>query len=176
MMSISYGRASQLKDLKDILALQQENLPERLSEETALREGFVTVSHPLFLLQKMNEVCPHIIAMDRERLVGYALCMHPEFSTEIPVLVPMFREIEELLPDTNYIVMGQICIDKEYRGLGIFRGLYQTMKNELREDFELIVTEVDGRNTRSLDAHFAIGFNTIKKYQSDGRDWYLIVL
>ncbi|NNC60793.1 MAG: N-acetyltransferase, partial [Flavobacteriaceae bacterium] len=65
---------------------------------------------------------------------------------------------------------------KDYRGKGVFRGLYNSMKEAVGTDYSLIVTEVDGRNTRSLDAHLAIGFKVIKKYQSDGKDWYLIVL
>ncbi|MGB5378462.1 N-acetyltransferase family protein [Muriicola sp.] len=176
-MAIEFTRVSRQEELKEILVLQEQNLATNLTEKEIEKEGFVTVTHTLDLLSKMNMVCPHIIAKDKGRVIGYALCMHPDFSREIPVLLSMFEQIREVVPKEQlYMVMGQVCIDKAYRGKGIFRGLYKTMKRSLNSSFELIVTEVDGRNQRSLNAHLAIGFNTIKKYQSDGRDWYLIAL
>jgi len=175
-MSVKYGRASTTKDLEEILELQQRNLPDKLTIEVMEREGFLTVSHTLPLLQMMNDVCPHIVARAENRVIGYALCMHPDFKNEIPILLSMFEKIETLLGDKSYMVMGQICVDEDFRGMGVFRNLYRSMKEALHDSYELIVTEVDGRNTRSLDAHLAVGFNVIQKYQSDGRDWYLIVL
>ncbi|MEY8020636.1 N-acetyltransferase family protein [Muriicola sp. SD30] len=175
-MSVEYGRASTEKELRDILELQRQNLPEQLSEELKQREGFLTVKHSFELLKKMNDVCPHIIAKDGDRVIGYALCMHPDFKDKIPILFSMFKEIETQYGNESFLVMGQICIDKDYRGKGVFRGLYKSMKEAVGTEYNLIVTEVDGRNTRSLDAHLAIGFKVIKKYQSDGKDWYLITL
>ncbi|GGD52006.1 GNAT family N-acetyltransferase [Muriicola marianensis] len=176
-MSVVYGRARTEKDLREILELQVKNLPDQLTDKIREQEGFLTVRHTPELLGKMNEVCPHIVARADDRVVGYALCMHPSFSAEIPILRSMFDQVRSNLPpDKTYIVMGQVCIDKDYRKKGIFRELYRTMKEVLREEFDLIVTEVDGRNRRSLEAHLAIGFRVLKKYQSDGRDWYLIIL
>ncbi|NER10224.1 Ribosomal protein S18 acetylase RimI [Muriicola jejuensis] len=176
-MPVEYGRAGTDQDLKEILLLQEKNLPPQLTEEIREREGFLTVSHTLDLLGRMNEVCPHIIARKKGRVVGYALCMHPDFSEDIPILRAMFNQIRASLPSgKTFMVMGQVCIDKDYRKQGIFRGLYRTMKEALSDRFDLIVTEVDGRNRRSLEAHLAIGFQVLKKYQSDGRDWYLIIL
>jgi predicted GNAT superfamily acetyltransferase len=175
-MAIEYCRANTEKDLEEILDLQGRNLPGQLTKAAMAEEGFLTVTHTLSLLRRMNERCPHIVARVGDQVVGYALCMHPDFSQEIPILQSMFREINSRIKDQTFIVMGQVCVDKPYRGQGVFRGLYQTMKEELKGDFDLIVTEVDSRNTRSLEAHMAIGFRVIKKYQSDGRDWYLIVL
>ncbi|QBA65663.1 GNAT family N-acetyltransferase [Muriicola soli] len=175
-MSVNYGVAFSDKDLQDILELQEQNLPANLSEEAMRRDGFLTVKHNFELLKKMNDVCPHIVASNGDRVIGYALCMHPDFKSEIPVLFSMFKEIEAQSGIDSFMVMGQICVDKEYRGKGVFRGLYLKMKEETSSYCDLIITEVDGRNTRSLKAHLAVGFRVIKKYQSDGRDWYLIVL
>ena len=133
----------------------------------------------------MNDECPHIIAKKDDTVVGYALCMHPKFGESIEMLKPMFAEIETTLRDSshsfgmtneNYIVMGQICIDKHYRKQGIFRKLYEHMKAEVISPFSAIITEVDCKNKRSLDAHYAIGFQKLKSYHSGGQDWELIYL
>ncbi|MDF0715081.1 GNAT family N-acetyltransferase [Muricauda sp. 334s03] len=147
---IVYKQVDSLKELEQILTLQQLNLPKNISQEESTKEGFVTVEHTLDVLKSMNEVCGHIIAIDDGQVVGYALCMHPKFAEDIEVLRPMFKEIETALNDNvRYMVMGQICVAKSHRGQGIFRKLYQTMKRKLPVGFDTIVTEVDGKNKRS---------------------------
>ncbi|NNE77330.1 MAG: hypothetical protein HKN31_09690, partial [Pricia sp.] len=76
----------------------------------------------------------------------------------------------------NYMVMGQICIDKAFRGKGVFRQLYETMRLTLLPEFASIITEVDAENLRSLHAHYAIGFTDLKTYRAGGRVWRLIDL
>ncbi|MCK0188751.1 GNAT family N-acetyltransferase [Arenibacter sp. F20364] len=163
--------------LQQILSLQQKNLITNVSSGEKEKEGFVTVSHSLQQLADMNAACPHIVALDQEKVVGYALCMHPSFGNDIEVLKPMFLEIASVVPETkSYIAMGQICIDKEYRRQGIFRKLYETMKNAVHPEFNSIITEVDATNLRSLEAHYAVGFRDLKTYHAGGQDWKLIVL
>ena len=174
---VVYKQADTLQELEQILDLQQRNLPKNISQEESTKEGFVTVEHTMDVLQAMNEVCGHIIAMDEDQIVGYALCMHPKFAEDIEVLRPMFHEIDKALEGkVNYMAMGQICVAKTHRGQGIFRKLYQTMKKKLPKAFDMIITEVDGKNPRSLAAHAAIGFKTLAIYHSDGKEWHVIML
>ena len=177
---ITYQRASTAEELKAILNLQQKNLSETLSEDEKSKEGFVTLKHDFEVLEKMNDACPHCIAKSNDKVVGYALCMLQEFRNDVPLLVPMFNEVDNTLKEQHlkldYVVMGQICIDKSMRGQGIFRGLYSYMSEELKEDFDVIITEVDAKNKRSSNAHLAIGFKIMKKYESNSRLWELIVL
>jgi GNAT superfamily N-acetyltransferase len=141
------------------------------------QEGFVTVTHTMDLLSQMNSICPHIIAKENDLVVGYALCMHPKFGTEIDILKPMFKEIKSvLLPDETYMVMGQVCIHKEYRKKGIFKDLYHKMHDVVKTKYKYIITEVDALNKRSLGAHFAAGFIELKTYYSGGHKWHLIAL
>jgi len=164
-------------ELQQILSLQQRNLMSNVSPNEKEKEGFVTVSHTLQQLTDMNAICPHIIALDQDKVVGYALCMHPRFGDDIEVLKPMFLEIATVVSKSeSFIVMGQICIDKEYRRQGIFRKLYETMKNAVQPAFTSIITEVDASNLRSLEAHYAVGFRDIKTYHTGGQSWKLIVL
>lgn len=174
---ISYKRASLKDELKQILQLQYDNLPSVVSEETKKKEGFVTVHHDFNILDRMNEVCPHIIATVDEKVVGYALCMHPKFGGEIAILKPMFNEIQSILDaDEKFIAMGQVCVDKAYRRQGIFRRLYSYMLEAIQPEFNCIVTEVDIQNIRSLEAHYAVGFKLLSRYQSGGHEWELIRL
>ena len=174
---IFYKQASTLEELEQILALQQQNLIKNIAAKERNKEGFLTVEHTMDILKTMNDVCGHIIAVEDKQVVGYALCMHPKFADEIEVLRPMFEEINKVTKNNNgYMAMGQICVAKSYRGKGVFRNLYLTMKKKLPTGFDTIITEVDGKNTRSLAAHAAIGFKTIKIYPSGEKEWHLIIL
>ncbi|WP_046287381.1 GNAT family N-acetyltransferase [Zobellia galactanivorans] len=172
---IRYGTASTDDELKQILALQERNLASKVSSPEKEKEGFVTVAHTFDTLKAMNNTCPHIIAKLEHAVIGYALCMHPRFSDAIEVLKPMFDEIEGILPpEENYIVMGQICIDKDFRRQGVFRKLYETMQAKTKKDFSSIITEIDAVNTRSLQAHFAVGFKELHSYTSGAREWKIV--
>lgn len=174
---IFYTKASTNLELKQILKLQEQNLPRNLSKEEKLQQGFLTVQHSIDILQRMQEKCPHTIAKSNDKVIGYALSMTKDFASDIAVLKPMFMEIEKSVYNTNYITMGQICIDKEYRGLGVFKGLYQFMKTEIcASKYSSIITEIDIKNSRSLRAHQSAGFTLLKDYKSDGKNWRLVRL
>lgn len=101
--------------------------------------------------------------------------MVKEFKDTIDVLKPMFKEIERSIkPNTSYITMGQICIDKAYRKQGLFKGLYNFMQLELSYKFNVLITEVDVNNTRSLNAHKAVGFTKLKQYATNNQEWVLL--
>lgn len=174
---MEYKQANSDTELKQILELQKSNLRKVLSRQEMEKDGFVTVEHDLQLLKAMNERCGHIIALAENGMAGYALCMHPDFRHAIPVIASMFGRIDTHFPDqTTYMVMGQVCVAPAFRGKGVFRGLYDHMKSSLYPDYQEIVTEVDQRNSRSLQAHLAIGFRELETYFADGRNWHLIAL
>ena len=176
-MNIHYSRATSIKELQQILELQTLNLRSAISTKESHKEGFVSVVHTLDLLERMNAIEAHIIAKEGERVAGYALSMHPVFADEITMLKPMFKRVNRQLgPHHKFIIMGQICIEKQYRGKGIFRGLYEAMSAALFPAYESIITEVDADNQRSLQAHYAIGFEEMQVYRSGGREWHLIQL
>ena len=49
---IQYKRASTTKELHQIIALQQQNLMENVSDEEKNKEGFLSVQHDLEVLTK----------------------------------------------------------------------------------------------------------------------------
>lgn len=177
---ISYQLTSTQKELEEILALQHTNLPKNLSLKEQQQEGFVSVEHTLALLQKMHSAHPHIIAKHQNKVIGYALCMLPNFRDEIALLAPMFKEIDQLINTfkhpLKYVVMGQICIDKSHRKKGVFKNLYEYMKQTVAPNYNAIITEVDVTNHRSSKAHKKIGFEVLKEYKSSEQHWELIVL
>ena len=174
---ITYSKATTVAELEQIIALQKINLLENLSEEERKEQGFVTVKHSLALLKAMNDVCAHTIAKVEDKVVGFALSMTKDFAGEIEVLKPMFAEISKIVADENYLVMGQICIDKNFRKQGIFAGLYQFMKLDIcANTYNSIITEIDIKNERSLKAHESVGFELLKDFTAADKNWRIVIL
>lgn len=173
-MQITYTRASSEDELNQILTLQKKNAIDATSSMEKQNEGFVTVSHNYDILKQMNDACPHVIAKEGDLVVGYALVMLKEFRDEISILSAMFETAAEILGDKKYLAMGQICISKEYRKQGIFKGMYTFYKEELQSEFDCLLTEVATNNTRSLNAHLNIGFEVLKTKENNGISWELI--
>jgi GNAT superfamily N-acetyltransferase len=169
-MSVIFTTVSTDDEIWQLLALQQKNLPRNISEEVANDQGFVTVVHNFDLLSRMNAAYPQIIAKDADKVVGYALVMPESFRNDVPVLTAMFTMLDELeyegklVKDYRYYAMGQICVAEGYRGQGLFDGLYAKHKAELSDKFDLCITEIAKRNTRSLAAHKRVGFEIIHEY------------
>ena len=174
MSPIIYKRATTEIELQQILALQKCNMRPGLSKTEIRTQGFITVNHTFDILKKMNDASPHIIAKANNKVVGYALVMLPSFRNELAVLAPMFNAADVLLGQKNYVAMGQVCVDKEFRGKGVFRGMYDFYKSELQNDFDCLFTEIATDNLRSLKAHKSIGFEILKTQITNGVSWELV--
>jgi hypothetical protein len=169
------------RDIDDLLDLQAQNMPQALNQYSQRSQGFLTVQHNAALLRAMMAAAPQVILRDRAVLAGYALAMPVAMREAIPVLVPMFEQLEQLhfqdkpLQQIPYIVMGQICIASSYRGQGFFELLYDGLRLHLSDTYEIIITEVSTRNPRSLRAHHRMGFQTFHTYSDpSGEHWELI--
>lgn len=182
MNEITYGLTSTQQDLLGIIDLQKANLPVNITTEEKQLQGFVTVVHALEDLQKLHRIAPHIIARSGEQVVGYVLAMTAASARDIPVLVPMFELFGQItyhgkpVADYRYMVVGQVCVDKHFRGRGVFDRCYQTYCERFAPDYDFAITEIDVENTRSLKAHARLGFKEIHRYQApNGVNWSIVL-
>src|SRR5215470_1050043 len=173
--------ASNEEHFNQILRLQQENLVDLISEEQAAKHGFVFAEHTLPLLKKMATFLPQVVALSDNKVIGYNLALHVSMKHEIPKLIPMFYEFEKskykdkLLAAYKFVVGGQVCVDKNFRGRGLMSKLYHETKNRLPSGYEICVTEVSARNIISLRAHERMGFEVVNTYH-DGKELWRVVV
>ena len=178
---ITFTLCNSLSELEQIKALQSANLKSLLNEDEQLREGFVTAVYSIEVLKKMNAKYPAIIAKVDHQLVGYSLVISPSFIGHHPLLDDLIQNINQLnykgrsLASSKYIVVGQLCVDKEYRNRGIALGLYNHFKKTYSKTFEYCVTDVDQKNTRSLKTHRSRGFTVIGTLTYGGTLWDIVL-
>lgn len=182
MAMITYTNANTATELQGIIDLQKANLPISISKEEAQEQGFVTVQHTLEILQKMNTIEKHTIALDDDKVIGYVIAMTKASRNDIPILEPMFDLFTQIaylykkVSDYNYMVVGQVCVSKDYRGMGVFDQLYDKYRNEFGSKYDFAITEIAVKNQRSMMAHNRIGFTEIHRYTApDSVEWSVVI-
>ncbi|HEX4371927.1 MAG TPA: GNAT family N-acetyltransferase [Puia sp.] len=179
---IIYKTANSKNDLEGILDLQKANLAQSLTPDEIENQGFVTVHHSYEQLEKLNNIEKHVIAKDDDRVIGYLLAMTQKSKHDIPVLVPMFDAFnaifykEKKIAEYNYIVVGQVCVDKSYRGQGILDDCYDAYKKIYEGKYDFAITEIAATNSRSLNAHARIGFKQIHSYYGLYNEAWIVVI
>ena len=179
-MHITLGKASEDEHFKQILQLQRENLYNRISEDQQEQQGFVFAEHTIELLKTMAAELPQVIALNNNKVIGYNLAMTSDMKTQLPSLIPMFAEFEKCtykgqpLVSYNFIVGGQVCVSKDFRGHGLLAKLYHETRDQLPSGYRLCVTEVSVRNSKSLRIHEKMGFEVIGTYHDGVELWNII--
>lgn len=179
--NITIGTVQTEEELVQILELQSKYHVSNYSKDDVPGDGFLTVKHDIQMLRILNAAASQVIARADSRVIGYALVMLPQFADLIPVLKPMFQMFDQLyyqgksLNQYSYYVMGQICIDENYRGAGIFRMLYDHHRINFSNKYDFLITEVALRNKHSMQAHEKIGFSKILTYTDIGEEWNIML-
>ena len=183
-MAIEFSTVTHEHEVELILALQAENHRDHVDAATAASDGFTSVRHDPVVLQAMNHAYPSAIAKSGEQLAGYCLMMPQDFRDEVPILQPMFSLLQRLqwrgqvlAGNPRWFVMGQVCVARAFRGMGVFDGLYHRLREAYAPQFDFTVTEISQRNARSLRAHRRVGFETLHVYPDPVADetWEVVV-
>ncbi|WDF80551.1 GNAT family N-acetyltransferase [Mucilaginibacter sp. KACC 22773] len=181
LSAITYQAASTTEHFEQIVALQNQNLYKSLTPEEQDQQGFVFAEHTVELLQQMASQIPQVIALYKNKVIGYNLAMTAAMEKQLPSLEPMFREFYKIryqgkiLTAYKFFVGGQVCVDKDFRGLGLLSKLYNATANLAGDDYELCITEIAVRNVNSLKVHQKMGFEIAGTHRDEFGDWYVVV-
>lgn len=170
-------------ELKQIIELQRANLRDTVGEEIARDQGFVTAVHDPKVLAEMNAAAASVIAKDGTKVIGYALTMLRKFADDVPALTELFARQDnavfkgQRVGDTNYLVMGQLCVGEEARGQRLADRMYKYMRGCYSLHYPYLVTAIDARNTRSMRVHERVGFKLLDEFHSSetGKDWLIVI-
>jgi L-amino acid N-acyltransferase YncA len=180
-MSLIVKRVETKSELEGIRNLQAANLRVNIDEDTAASQGFLTAKYSLEYLQEMHAASPSIVALEGDRVVGYALVATKEVRDGHDLVADLFNLIDtktykgQLLKEVNYVVVGQLCVGEGYRGQGLVKRLYDHFRDCLSSQYEYLITDVAQANTRSLNAHKKSGFQVIDTLIYAGIGWDIVL-
>ncbi len=150
-------------ELKGILTLLESNLAINVPDEVEDKEGFLTVAYSREDLKRMHDTEPGIIAKDKDQVIAYVLALNPVIKKDFPILTPLLDLFEKIIYEGrpvstyNYLIIGQACIEKNYRGKGIFKKIYAAYNARFRDKYDFAISEIATRNQRSMNAHSESG-------------------
>ena len=167
------------EEMEGVLALQQANLRNNITQEEAETQGFLMAEYDLDFLELLNQKSPGIIAKDGEKVVGYSLVALPETARQHPLLADLVQNIERCIfegkPVENYAIVAQLCVSKEYRGQDLVQKLYGSFRDHYANRYTYCVTDVAQANHRSLKAHQKRGFQVIDTLDYGGIGWNIVL-
>lgn len=179
---ITYTQAKDIKDLEGILQLQKKNLKIGLSTDEATAQGFVWLKHDLKTLKKFNDIEAHTIAKANEKVIAYVLTMTKKSRYDIRDIFPLFELFDQLkyngklISSYNYMLVGQVCVAKDFRGKAVFKNSYLAYKQHCSQNYDFAITEISKSNLRSRNAHKKAGFMEIHEYTDPKNDEWVVVL
>lgn len=171
MNPIKIKLASTESELIEIKNLQRINLKGNLSVEEKNTQGFLTAEYSLAFLKKINQDSPAVI-LKKEKVVGYALAVSKKMGKFNKLLNHLIIEFDKRkfrdvnLADENYIVVGQLCVDKNFRGMGYVEKMYSLFRKTYR-GYRYCLTAVDLKNKRSRAIHKKCGFVSVGELMLD---------
>ena len=174
-------RVSQPSEITGIKELQNRNLRLALTATEIEQEGFVTAEYTIAELEKMNALEPSIIAKEGEEVVGYALVINRRFQGVHPLVDDLFRQVDQAsydsqsLRETDYLLVGQLCVGRTHRRLGLSRKMYEFYREQLSPRYPFLITDVVESNVPSLRAHQRTGFEIIGTLEYGGSRWHIVL-
>jgi len=152
-----------------------------LSEEQARTDGFLSARYRADDFRNMDRDGALVVAEDADRLAGYACAFAQTFNPGAPLLAAMIAEFPKLtflgrpLHGERTCIYGPVCVDKDYRGGGVLRGLVGELKEQLRGRFDIAAAFIAKSNTRSLVAHVdGLGMTVVGDFRFDGRPFWIV--
>jgi hypothetical protein len=174
-------RVSDITELEGIRKLQEDNLKKNLTESDAETQGFVTAEYSIAFLETLHKASPSIIAKDRDLVIGFALVAPKSIRHQHDLLADLFNGIDKIiyknesLKNTRYVVVGQLCVAKDYRGIGLVQQMYQQFKSSLIREYDYCITDVAENNPRSLKAHLKTGFQVVDTLIYGDLGWNIVL-
>ena len=165
-------------DIDAVLALHEKYHIDSIEQEDK-KDGFVTTQFtPGLLLELINKEKGLFIAKDRGQVAAYAMSASWDFCSRWP----MFRYMISCLHELNYMGQivsvensyqyGPVCVDKKYRGSGVFEKLFDFARMEMNKKYPILITFVNKINPRSVKVHVdKLGLDLLKEFRFNNNNY-----
>lgn len=175
-------KIAQLSDIDKILALHSKYQIATIKEEDK-KDGFVTTAFSKEELQDIIEKEQGIfIAIEDDKVVGYVMAASWQYWSAWPIFAYMIQYLGELeylgekLSTENSYQYGPVCIDKDFRGSGLFEKLFHFALKQMAKRYKILVTFINKINHRSYAAHTKkLGLEVIQEFEFNNNNYYELV-
>jgi GNAT superfamily N-acetyltransferase len=164
-----------------IRALLRANHISAIAEEDK-KDGFVTTQ---LTEEQLETLITHekgiTVAVDQGQVVAFAMAAPWSFWKAWPMFLVMLDKLEEAylydtrLTEENTYQYGPICVDKAYRGKGVFEKVFYASLASMAARFPVMTTFINKINHRSYAAHVRKGHMTeVSTFDFNGNHYALM--
>lgn len=179
MPDVKFRRANQ-QDFPAILKIQAANYIGNLTVEER-EEGFLSAEFTPEQVAEMASDLGIIVASDSSSVLGYLCGFRCDFHHQSPVIAKMLEAFDSVpyegkpLSSYKVFIYGPVCLDRAHRRRGLLRGLYEALKREVTERFDVGVAFVARGNPHSLRAHVAgLGMAEVGEFEVKGNVYVIL--
>ncbi len=146
-------------DIDGILALQRANLKNNLSESEQEQWGFLSVPSQESDFERYRREAVLVVAIQGGRVVGFENTMTIPHALQTPLFVTEVDAYKRIpyngttIFRLNPCIIGQLAVDREFRGHGVAVDLHNAVIERSRGRFGVLVSVVESTNARSLAFH-----------------------
>ena len=162
-------------EAEQIFELQKKNLEKNLSLTEKQSQWFLSLDNSFEEIEDLINDHLVIVARDWGKIVWYRTIIPLEKAPRIDFEKPLLdasTNMEYLwrpLKDYKYCIMGQSCVDINYRGRKVSEILKDLFIEKFWWKFDFWICEISENNTRSMNVHISkLGFKIIGNYDRNG--------
>lgn len=170
-------------DIPGVLALQEKYLYRNMTEEER-KAGFVTTP---FTQQQIEDILKEkglfVAKNDAGEVVAYIFAASWKYFEQWEIfnfMVSRFPQVNfrgREITTENSFQYGPVCIDKKYRGQGLFNKLFEEMRLEFVKRYSVSITFINKVNAISTAAHTRkLGWEIIDEFEFNGNNYLALGL
>ena len=170
-------RIGTITDITEVLALQEKYLFINMTEEER-ENGFVTTPFTVSQIEAIITQNGLFVAENDEKaIVSYVFAADWGYFAQWEIFNYMVSRFPKLsfhgseITTENTFQYGPICIDLEYRGIGVMSLIIEEMRVEFVKRFPISVTFINQVNEISTHAHKKIGWEIIDRFEFNGNKY-----
>lgn len=167
-------------DFEKMVQLQNKYLKSVLSTEEQAN-GFLSVAFTADQFRAMDkDLCIAVCSDDQDQLRGYLCSSTPQFNQQFPLLASMINRFPHIQyrnkPVSTYhsFLTGPGCVDKKFRGQGIYLNLYQKLFEMIPPEYEIALTMISDDNPRSLNGSKNSGREVLGQFEFNGKLFWIL--
>jgi L-amino acid N-acyltransferase YncA len=166
-------------DFEKMVPLQNQNLATALSDDQK-SDGFLSAAFTAEQFKRMSESVAVVVALDATDVIGFVCASTAEFNSSSPLPAAMIARFPEVMIGTQRLdklksfVAGPVCVDKNYRGQGVFEGLYAELFENSPVEYQVALALISTANPRSVRAHAKLGMEVVDSFLFAGREFFIV--
>jgi hypothetical protein len=170
------SRIATPSDIQGMMDLQSKNLFTSLSEEDR-KMGFVTT--PFSEDQILNSInsAGLFVTEIENKIAAYAFAGTWEYFEQWPIFPYMTSRFKLLsygdfnITTEDTFQYGPVCVDRMYRGKGVFNMVFEAMRLKWMKKYPLSITFINAVNEISVRGHEKLGWEVIDHFQFNGNQY-----